>query len=53
MPELGSAFKKVNPLGVIESVETVADLYSPLNRKIVDTSAAPRITSNTSMRTPT
>ena len=37
MPEIGSTFKKGDSLGVVESVKTVADLYSPLTGKIVET----------------
>ena len=33
MPEIGSRFKKGDSLGVVESVKTVADLYSPCHRK--------------------
>ena len=39
MPEIGSTFKKGDTLGVVESVKTVADLYSPLAGKIVETNA--------------
>ncbi len=39
MPEIGSTFKKGDTLGVVESVKTVADLYSPLTGKIVETNA--------------
>ena len=37
MPEIGAKFKKGDTLGVVESVKTVADLYSPLTGKIVET----------------
>ena len=37
MPEKGSRFKKGDSLGVVESVKTVADLYSPITGKIVET----------------
>ena len=40
MPESGSTFKKGDTLGVVESVKTVADLYSPVTGKIVETNAA-------------
>jgi len=40
MPETGSTFKKGDTLGVVESVKTVADLYSPVTGKIVETNAA-------------
>ena len=39
MPEIASTFKKGDSLGVVESVKTVADLYSPLSGKIVETNA--------------
>jgi glycine cleavage system H protein len=39
VPEVGSTFKKGDSLGVVESVKTVADLYSPLSGKIVETNA--------------
>ena len=37
MPEIGSKFKKGDSLGVVESVKTVADLYSPVSGKVVET----------------
>jgi glycine cleavage system H protein len=40
MPEIGSRFKKGDSLGVVESVKTVSDLYSPISGKIVETNAA-------------
>ncbi|HSB06134.1 MAG TPA: glycine cleavage system protein GcvH [Thermodesulfobacteriota bacterium] len=40
MPEIGSTFKKGDTLGVVESVKTVADLYSPVTGKIAETNAA-------------
>jgi glycine cleavage system H protein len=39
MPEVGSRFKKGDSLGVVESVKTVADLYSPVTGKVVETNA--------------
>jgi glycine cleavage system H protein len=39
MPETGSRFKKGDSLGVVESVKTVADLYSPVTGKVVETNA--------------
>ena len=36
MPEIGSRFKKGDSLGVVESVKTVADLYSPVTGKVVE-----------------
>ncbi len=40
MPEIGSRFKKGESLGVVESVKTVADLYSPITGKVVETNSA-------------
>ena len=39
MPEIGSRFKKGDSLGVVESVKTVADLYSPVTGKVVEANA--------------
>jgi glycine cleavage system H protein len=39
MPEIGLKVKKGDSLGVVESVKTVADLYSPLTGKITETNA--------------
>ncbi len=36
MPEAGSEFKKGDSLGVVESVKTVADIYSPVTGKVID-----------------
>ena len=36
MPEAGSEFKKGDTLGVVESVKTVADIYSPVTGKVID-----------------
>ena len=51
MPEIGSTFKKGDTLGVVESVKTVADLYSPVTGKMVETNAALRIIPNSLMKT--
>ncbi|OGP93408.1 MAG: glycine cleavage system protein H [Deltaproteobacteria bacterium RBG_16_48_10] len=40
MPETGSKFKKGDSLGVVESVKTVADLFSPVTGRIVETNSA-------------
>ena len=40
IPEIGSRFKKGDSLGVVESVKTVADLYSPVTGKVVETNSA-------------
>ncbi len=37
LPELGSVFKKGDSIGVVESVKTVADLFSPITGKVVET----------------
>jgi glycine cleavage system H protein len=36
-PEVGSQFKKGDSIGVVESVKTVADIYSPITGKVTDT----------------
>lgn len=36
IPEVGSEFKKGDSLGVVESVKTVADIYSPVTGKVTD-----------------
>ncbi len=36
MPEGGSEFKKGESIGVVESVKTVADVYSPVTGKVVE-----------------
>jgi len=35
MPEIGARFKREESIGVVESVKTVADLYSPVAGRIV------------------
>jgi glycine cleavage system H protein len=35
-PKIGSKFKKGDSIGVVESVKTVADVYSPITGKVVD-----------------
>ncbi|MGQ9647153.1 MAG: glycine cleavage system protein GcvH [Thermodesulfobacteriota bacterium] len=37
LPEIGSEFRKGESLGVVESVKTVADVFSPITGKIVGT----------------
>jgi len=37
LPEIGSEFKKGESIGVVESVKTVADVYSPVTGKIIET----------------
>jgi glycine cleavage system H protein len=36
IPEMGSEFKRGDSIGVVESVKTVADIYSPITGKVVD-----------------
>jgi len=36
IPEVGSEFKKGDSMGVVESVKTVADIYSPITGKVTD-----------------
>ena len=40
MPEVGAEFKKGDSIGVVESVKTVADIYSPVSGKVVETNLA-------------
>ena len=35
LPEVGREFKKEEPIGVVESVKTAADMYAPLSGKVV------------------
>ena len=37
LPEVGVEFKKGDSIGVVESVKTVADIYSPVTGKVVET----------------
>jgi glycine cleavage system H protein len=37
LPEVGAEFKKGESIGVVESVKTVADIYSPVSGKVVET----------------
>jgi len=36
LPEIGSQFKKGESIGVVESVKTVADVFSPITGKVVE-----------------
>jgi glycine cleavage system H protein len=36
MPEAGTEFKKGASIGVVESVKTVADVYSPVTGKVIE-----------------
>jgi glycine cleavage system H protein len=40
LPEIGVEIKKGESIGVVESVKTVADLFSPVTGKVVETNAA-------------
>jgi len=40
LPGIGSEFKKGESIGVVESVKTVADVYSPITGKVVETNLA-------------
>ena len=37
LPEIGSEVKKGENIGVVESVKTVADVFSPITGKVVET----------------
>jgi len=37
LPEIGSKFKKEESIGVVESVKTVADIFSPITGNVVET----------------
>lgn len=36
IPEVGTEFKRGDSLGVVESVKTVADIYSPVHGKVIE-----------------
>lgn len=40
MPEIGQELKKGDSIGTVESVKTVADIYSPVSGKVVETNLA-------------
>jgi len=40
LPEIGSEFKKGESIGVVESVKTVADVFSPITGKVLETNLA-------------
>jgi glycine cleavage system H protein len=40
LPEIGSEFKKGEPIGSVESVKTVADIFSPVTGKVVEVNSA-------------
>jgi glycine cleavage system H protein len=37
LPEIGSEFKRGESIGVVESVKTVADIFTPVAGKVVET----------------
>ncbi len=37
LPEVGAVFKKGESMGVVESVKTVADVFSPITGKVIET----------------
>jgi glycine cleavage system H protein len=39
-PEIGSEFKKGESIGVVESVKAVADIFSPITGRVVETNSA-------------
>ena len=40
LPDVGRTFEKGEPFGVIESVKTVADLYSPISGEVIEVNPA-------------
>ena len=40
LPEVGSEFKKGDSIGLVESVKTVTDVYSPVTGKVTDGNSA-------------
>jgi len=40
LPEIGSEFKKGESMGVVESVKTVADIFSPITGKVLAINSA-------------
>jgi glycine cleavage system H protein len=40
LPEIGSEFKKGDSIGVVESVKTAADVFSPVTGKVLETNSA-------------
>jgi glycine cleavage system H protein len=40
LPEIGSEFKKGESIGVVESVKTVADVFSPITGKVAEANLA-------------
>ena len=50
LPEIGSEFKKGESMGVVESVKTVADVFSPITGKWWRRTKLSRIRLNSSMK---
>jgi glycine cleavage system H protein len=42
LPEIGSEFKRGESIGVVESVKTVADIFTPVAGKVVETNLSLR-----------
>jgi glycine cleavage system H protein len=42
LPKVGSTLKQAQAFGVVESVKTASDLYSPLSGEVVETNQATR-----------
>jgi glycine cleavage system H protein len=40
LPKIGKKVKKGDALGVVESVKTVSDIYSPVSGEVIDTNKA-------------
>jgi glycine cleavage system H protein len=40
LPEIGSEFKKGDSIGVVESVKTAADVFSPVTGRVLETNSA-------------
>ncbi len=40
LPEVGTELKKDDPFGVVESIKSVSDLYSPVSGKVVEINEA-------------
>jgi glycine cleavage system H protein len=54
LPEVGKGFKKDDEIGLIESVKTAADVYSPVSGKVTEVNkkleAAPELVSKSPMK---
>src|SRR3989304_4332455 len=40
LPEVGATFRKGDSIGVVESVKTAADVYSPVTGKVAETNVS-------------